>query len=71
MINELTTNNKTSLLTPEELASQLNTSRMTVYRFVKSGLLPCYRLRGGIRFNQQDVNSFLNKTYSNAQGIKY
>ena len=63
MINEPSTNNRTSLLTPEQLANQLNISRMTIYRFAKSGLIPFHKLRNGIRFNQEDVDNFLKETY--------
>jgi excisionase family DNA binding protein len=65
MSNKPTNKKNKSLITPSELAILLKISKVTVYRLVENGQIPCYRLRGGLRFNQCDIDNFLNKKYCN------
>ncbi len=51
--------NNSDLLTIEELARYLKVSPWTVYRFVKSSRLPCYRLGHQWRFRKSLVDAWL------------
>lgn len=43
------------LLTPIELCERYSISRFTVYKWASLGLIPYIKLRGSIRFRQQDL----------------
>ncbi len=45
--------------TVEELAERLQLTRMTIYRLVKRGELPCYVIGRSKRFRHEDVEEFL------------
>lgn len=47
------------LLTAEEVATLLSVSRKSVYKWTEVGLLPCIRLGRAVRFDQADVEAFL------------
>jgi excisionase family DNA binding protein len=47
------------LYTPEEVATQLKTTRRTVYRWLTAGTLRGLRAGDGWRISDQDVNAFL------------
>ncbi len=46
-------------LTPEEVASILKISKLTVYEMVKRGELPAYRIGRKIRIEQQDIEAYI------------
>jgi len=56
-INQNTNNKK--LLTPEEVADQLLISRATVYRLITSRKIQFYKIGGGLRFRQEEVDRFI------------
>ena len=47
--------------TVEELAERLQLTRMTIYRLVKRGELPCYVIGRSKRFRHEDVEDFLRR----------
>ena len=47
------------LLTPKEVAEALRISITGVYRLVEGRKLRFYRVRGVLRFNEQDVLAYL------------
>lgn len=47
------------LLTIEEVADRLKVSKMTVYRYIKSGKLIAYKLEQELRVKVCDLNTFL------------
>jgi excisionase family DNA binding protein len=49
------------LLTINDVASQLATSRDSVYRLVRSGELPSFRVGERLRFRQEDLDSYLER----------
>ena len=49
------------LLTPDELADALRISKVSVYRLVEKRLLPFYRVRGSLRFEEKDVIAYLER----------
>ena len=48
------------LLTVNEVADLLRVSRMTVYRLIKQGEMPSFRVGRGYRLREEDVHSYLN-----------
>jgi excisionase family DNA binding protein len=53
-------------LTVSEVADLLRVSRMTVYRLIKTGDLPSFRVGKSYRLREQDVHSYLNGRYTEA-----
>jgi len=53
--------NNEELLTIEEVADRLKVSKMTVYRYIKSGKLMAYKLEQELRVKVVDLDSFLDK----------
>jgi excisionase family DNA binding protein len=47
------------LMTPSEVAVFLRISKNGVYRLVERRVIRFYRLRGVLRFDQQDIEAFL------------
>ncbi len=48
------------LLTPVQAAERLGVSRMTIYRYVKEGMLPCVRLGStALRIDPADLDAFI------------
>jgi len=52
---------KPNALTVEELATMMSQSPKTLYKAVKTGRLPAYRLGGSIRLDPHDVAEWLRK----------
>jgi excisionase family DNA binding protein len=50
------------LLTPSEVAAALKVDCSTVYRWMKSGALPCIRFAGTVRVRAQDFERLLDDT---------
>lgn len=48
-----------SLLTPQELATWLKMSRVWVYKQAEKGLLPFHRVGDAIRFDPEEIRSYL------------
>lgn len=46
------------MLTVSQIAKEANVSRMTVYRWVDSGLLPTFKLGGSVRILPEDWEEF-------------
>ena len=46
-------------LSPKELKDILGVSILTVYRLVESGKLPVFKIGKSLRFNREDIISFL------------
>lgn len=47
------------LLTPQELATWLNMSRVWVYKQAEKGLIPFHRVGEAIRFNPLEIQAYL------------
>lgn len=52
------------LLTVKEVAQMMRVSSMTVYRIVKNGELPAYRIERQIRIAERDVHRYLAEHYN-------
>ena len=51
--------NTIKMITPIELASSLHISRTSVYRLIDQRKIPFYKIKGSIRFKQDDVMNYL------------
>ena len=47
------------LIAPEELAAGMRVARVTVYQWVRRGVIPCLKLEGVVRFDPQEVQAWL------------
>ncbi len=47
------------LIAPEELAMGLRVARVTIYAWVRRGTIPHLKLEGLVRFDPQEVQSWL------------
>ncbi len=47
------------LLSPEEVAAKLKVAKITVYKWVKRGLIPHYRLEKCVRFSPKDLEKWV------------
>lgn len=56
---------KESALTIEELATMVGVSPKTLYKAVKTGRLPAYRIGGSIRLDPEDIADWLRKRRTN------
>ena len=54
------------LLTVNEVADRLRVSRMTVYRLIKTGEMPAFRVGRGYRLREEDIHSYLTERYTEA-----
>jgi excisionase family DNA binding protein len=54
------------LLTVNEVADHLRVSRMTVYRLIKDGEMPAFRVGRSYRLREEDVHTYLNERYTEA-----
>ena len=57
------------LLTPNELARALRISKAGVYRLVEKRIMPFYRVKGSLRFDQRDVFDYLQKARIGPVGL--
>ena len=53
-------------ITASEVAGILRVSRMSVYRMIKQGELPAFRLPAGYRVREEDVHRYLRERYTEA-----
>lgn len=49
------------LLTPDDLAVLLRISKTGVYRLIEQRAIRFYRIRGVLRFREDDVNAYLER----------
>jgi excisionase family DNA binding protein len=54
--------------TVEEVAERLKVSHMTVYRWIKAGKLGAYKIGGGFRITEGDIERFLKARRVRAEG---
>lgn len=52
-------NKTSSLITLKELALLLKVSNTTVYRIIEGRKISFYKINGGIRFKQADVDTYM------------
>ena len=57
------------LLTPNELAHALRISKAGVYRLVEKRIMPFYKVKGSLRFDQKDVIDYLQGTRIGPVGL--
>ena len=50
------------LLTVKEVLPILGISRVTLWRYIREGLLPSYKLRGSRKFKMSDIEKMLKKS---------
>jgi len=47
------------LIRPDELAKTLGVAQVTVYSWVRRGVIPCYKLEGVVRFDTDEISEWL------------
>ncbi len=52
---------KPNAMTVEELATLVSQSPKTLYKAIKAGRMPAYRLNGSIRLDPHDIGEWLRK----------
>lgn len=55
------------ILTAMEVAKMLKVTRVTVYRMIKRGEIPCYRNGGILMFYKDEILSWVDSTKANNQ----
>ena len=63
-------NPKIELLNPREVATMLKISKAGVYRLIEKRLIPFFKVMGSIRFDKNDVLSFLQNNRVEEVGLK-
>lgn len=51
----------TALLRARDVAERLSISASAVYRLAETGELPCVRIGGAVRFEQADVDRYIER----------
>ncbi len=51
-----------NLITVKEALKILGISRITLWRYMREGLLPSYKLRGSRKFKVSDIEEMVNKS---------
>ncbi len=69
-IKERPTRAPDDLLSVDDVRERLMLSRAAVYRLVARRQLPHYRLPGGLRFKQADVDTFLESRRQNVRATQ-
>lgn len=54
------------LLTVSEVADVLRVSRMSIYRMIKQGEMPAFRVGRGYRLREEDVHRYLKERFTEA-----
>ncbi len=59
------------LLTAGELAKKLSLGKSTVYEWAACGIIPCVKLNGVLRFDEADVEAWIeaNKARGRKEGV--
>ena len=55
------TRKRTQIMTPKEAAKYLGLHVVTVYRLIKKGELPCFRIGGQWRFKKDLLDEWIEK----------
>ncbi|MDP9441083.1 MAG: helix-turn-helix domain-containing protein [Actinomycetota bacterium] len=55
---------RAAFLTVAEVAAMLRVSNMTVYRLINAGSLPAVRVGKSYRLTEQDVDRYLQQSYT-------
>ncbi len=55
------------LISPEELAGGMRVARVTVYQWVRRGVIPYLKLEGVVRFDPAEVKAWLDSKRQAAQ----
>jgi len=50
---------KIDVLTVEEVAKLLKLSKITIYRLIKTGEIPAYKIGASWRINKEDLESYI------------
>lgn len=53
--------NPSPLLTTKEVMRFLSVSRTTLWRMVKDGELPAFRIGGDLRYKREDIDAYLER----------
>ena len=61
---------KAKVLTLKEVSDYLRVSRVTIYRMLRRGEIPAFRVAGNWRFNIEDLGHWIERE-SRARGPKY
>lgn len=56
----------TTLLTINQLSTQLSISKQTIYYYVSTGVIPHVRIGGLIRFIPEDIEKWISRNKSNS-----
>ena len=64
-------NTKTELLTPPQLARRLNICKAGVYRLIEKRQIPFHKVMGSIRFDESDVLAYLQQNRIEPIGKQY
>ncbi len=65
----MTHNNETNFLTVAEVSDLLRLSVLTIYKYIKSGMLDAVEFGGHYRISETSLNSFIEK-HKVRQGLK-
>jgi excisionase family DNA binding protein len=60
---------KEKLLTINEIMEILKVSKLTIYRYIKAGKLPAYKVGRDYRIKEEDFNKLLEKNKSKKQEV--
>lgn len=58
--------NRARFYTVAEVADQLRVSNMTVYRLINAGTLPAVRVGRSYRLREEDIDSYLASSFTEA-----
>lgn len=50
-------------LKPNEMASLLSTSRLSIYRLIQKRQIPFYKIGGNLRLKKEDIINYLEKSH--------
>lgn len=53
---------RTHIMTPKEAAKYLGLHLVTVYRLIKKGILPCFRVGGQWRFKKDLLDAWITES---------
>ncbi len=56
------------VLTVEEVASLLKLSKITIYRLIKTGEIPAYKIGASWRVNKKDLESYIESKKKGSSG---
>ena len=59
---------RTQIMTPKEAAKYLGLHLITIYRLIKKGELPCFKIGGQWRFKKDLLDSWIAQKIKGGQG---